>query len=75
LREDMDLEVVLRGFGEDRRILNAQQVTHPNMKAVNTKDDPNNVAPQPIKHVSIDGRTLKAKLAPGSWNVIVTGAA
>jgi alpha-N-arabinofuranosidase len=75
LREEMDLEVVLRGFGEDRRVIDAQQVTHPNMKAVNTKTEPNNVAPQPIKSVSIDGRTLKAKLAPGSWNVIVTAAA
>jgi alpha-L-arabinofuranosidase len=75
LREEMDLEVVLRGFGEDRRVIDAQQVTHPNMKAVNTKDDPKNVVPQPIKSVAIDGRTLKAKLAPGSWNVIVTGAA
>jgi alpha-L-arabinofuranosidase len=75
LREEMELEVVLRGFGEDRRILDAQQVTHPNMKAVNTRDAPDTVAPRPIKSVAIDGRTLKAKLAPGSWNVIVTGAA
>jgi alpha-L-arabinofuranosidase len=75
LREEMDLEVVLRGFGEDRRVIDAQQVTHPNMKAVNTKVEPNNVAPAPIKNVAIDGRTLKAKLAPASWNVIVTAAA
>jgi alpha-N-arabinofuranosidase len=56
-------------------VVDAQQVTHPNMKAVNTKAEPNNVAPSPIKHVSIDGRTLRAKLVPGSWNVIVTAAA
>ena len=53
----------------------AHQITHPNMKAVNTKHEPNNVAPAPIKQVTIDGRTLKAKLAPASWNVIVTAAA
>ena len=75
LREEMDLEVVLRGFGADRRILHAQQVTHLNMKAVNTKDDPDNVAPHPIQSVSIDRQVLKAKLAPASWNVIVTGSA
>jgi alpha-N-arabinofuranosidase len=75
LREEMDLEVVLRGFGKDRRILHAQQVTHLNMKAVNTKDDPDNVAPHPIQSVSIDRQVLKAKLAPASWNVIVTGSA
>ena len=37
----MDLEVVLRGFGQDRRIVEALQVSNPNMKAVNTKDEPN----------------------------------
>ncbi len=71
----MELEVSLRGFGEDRRVIDARQVTHPNMKAVNTKDDPDNVAPQPLRNVTIDGGTLKARFAPGSWNVIVTGAA
>ena len=75
LRDEMALEVVLRGFGEDRRILDAQQVTHPNMKAVNTRDAPDTVAPRPIAGVAIEGRTVKATLAPGSWNVIVTGAA
>jgi alpha-N-arabinofuranosidase len=71
LREEMDLEVVLRGFGEGLTILDAQQVTHANMKAVNTKDDPNNVAPAPIADIHVVGPLLKAKLAPASWNVIV----
>jgi alpha-L-arabinofuranosidase len=75
LREDMELEVVLRGFGQDRRIVTAQQVSNPNFKAVNTKDEPNNVAPQPIKSIAIDGHMIKAKLPPGSWSVIVTAAA
>ena len=75
LREEMELEVVLRGFGPKRRIVEARQVTHANMKAVNTRDEPDNVAPHPIKDVSIVGDVLKARLAPGSWNVIVTGAA
>jgi alpha-N-arabinofuranosidase len=75
LREEMELEVVLRGFGQDRRIVTAQQVSNPNFKAVNTKDEPNNVAPQPIKSIAIDGHMIKAKLPPGSWSVIVTAAA
>jgi alpha-N-arabinofuranosidase len=75
LREETELEVVLRGFGEDRRIVTAQQVSNPNFKAVNTKDEPNNVAPQPIKSIAIDGHMIKAKLPPGSWSVIVTAAA
>jgi alpha-N-arabinofuranosidase len=75
LREEMDLDVVLRGFGRDRRIVTALQVSNPNFKAVNTKDEPNNVAPQPIKSIAIEEHTIKAKLPPGSWSVIVTAAA
>jgi alpha-N-arabinofuranosidase len=75
LREDLQLNVELRGFGEGRRIVSASQVTHADMKAVNTKHDPNNVAPRPLKGAAIKGNTLKAKLAPASWNVIVTAAA
>ncbi len=72
LAEPMDLKVELRGFGGEREVTEALQVSHPNMKAVNTKDAPNTVAPAPIKSVSIDKDTLTAKLVPGSWNVIVT---
>jgi alpha-N-arabinofuranosidase len=75
LREEMDLDVVLRGFGQDRRIVTALQVSNPNFKAVNSKDEPNNVAPQPIKSIAIEGHTIKARLPPGSWSVIVTAAA
>ncbi len=75
LRDEMALDVELRGFGNSRRVVSAQQVTHANMKAVNTKDDPNNVAPHPIVGAAISGNTLKIKLAPASWNVIVTAPA
>jgi alpha-L-arabinofuranosidase len=75
LREEMDLEVVLGGFGGDRRITTALQVSNPNIKAVNAKDQPNNVIPQPIKSILIENHVIKAKLPPGSWSVIVTSAA
>ena len=71
LREDMDLEIVLRGFGDGRRVVDAQQITHANMKAVNMKDDPDNVSPLPISNIEVSGPVLKARLAPASWNVIV----
>jgi len=75
LREEMDLDVVLRGFGPDRRIVSALQVSNPNFKAVNTRDEPNNVAPQPIRTIAMKDHTIRAKLPPGSWSVIVTAAA
>jgi alpha-N-arabinofuranosidase len=71
----MDLDVVLRGFGQDRRIVTALQMSNPNFKAVNTKDEPNAVIPQPIKTIGIENHAIKARLAPGSWSVIVTSAA
>jgi len=75
LSEPMDLDVLLRGFGGGRRILEAQQIHHPNMKAVNTRDAQTEVAPAPIQSIAIAGDRLTARLMPGSWNVIVTAPA
>jgi alpha-L-arabinofuranosidase len=75
LREEMELDVVLRGFGQDRRIVTALQISNPNFKAVNTRDEPNAVAPRPIKTITMQNHTIKAKLPPGSWSVIVTSPA
>ncbi len=72
LSETMELSVELRGFGGARRVVEALQIHNPNMKAVNTKDAPDTVAPAPIAEVGIDGDRLTATLMPGSWNVIVT---
>ena len=44
------------------------------MKAINTKDTPNAVAPTYNADVRIESETLIAKLKPGSWNVLVTRA-
>jgi alpha-N-arabinofuranosidase len=72
LEEDMELKVELRGLGRDRVVEEALELFHSNMKAVNTKDSPNAVAPTYNADVSIDGETLTARLKPGSWNVLVT---
>jgi len=74
MTEPMALEVDMRGFAEGRVIESAVQIHHPNMKAVNTKDAPDTVSPQPLTGVELDGGKLTAKLAPASWNVIVTRA-
>lgn len=70
--EPMSLKVDMRGFPKDRTIGTALQIHHPNLKAVNSKDQPNVVAPAPLKGVTIEDSILTAKLAPASWNVIVT---
>ena len=41
------------------------------MKATNTKDAPETLAPTPLEGVSVEGGKLMARLRPGSWNAIV----
>jgi alpha-N-arabinofuranosidase len=69
------LDVLLRGLGADRQLVEATEIHHANLKAVNTKDAPNTVAPAANPDVSVDGERLRAKLKPASWNVIVTRSA
>jgi alpha-N-arabinofuranosidase len=48
----------------------ALQLRDPDLKAVNTKQNPDRVAPRPLASVRTEGEWLKAVLAPASWNVI-----
>jgi alpha-N-arabinofuranosidase len=75
LDEEMEVEISLNGFGQDRRIVAALHVSNPNFKAGNSKDEPNNVVPRPIDTVAVKNLTIIAKLPPGSWNVIVAAPA
>ncbi len=74
LTDEMTLEVSLRGFGGARTIETAVQLHHANLKAINTKEDPDAVSPTAMSQVSITADLLTAKLRPASWNVIVTSA-
>jgi alpha-N-arabinofuranosidase len=65
------LEGTLRGFDAVR---SAQQsiLSHPDLKAVNTADAPNAVAPRPAETPPSldDGERFSAVLPPYSWNVL-----
>lgn len=74
LHDAMDLTVTLRGLGAERRLVAAEQLHGPDLHASNTVDAPDRVAPQALAGVSINGEQLRARLAPASWNVIVTEA-
>ena len=69
LKEPMQLDVSLQGFGTPQVTL-AQQLQHANLKATNTRDKPNRVAPARLKDVKASADRLRATLAPASWNVI-----
>jgi alpha-N-arabinofuranosidase len=74
LTDEMELDIELRGLGVERSIDQAVELYHPNMKAVNTADTPLTVAPAVNADVKADGQRVRAKLKPGSWNLIVTSA-
>ncbi len=74
LSDTMELDVELRGLGTERTLVGATEIHHANLKAVNTKDAPNTVAPKTNADVAIDGEKLRIKLKPASFNVITTQA-
>ncbi len=74
LTEPLDLVAELRGLRTDRRLVAAHEIHSPKLKAVNTKETPNAVAPRSNPDVSVDGERLTIRLKPASWNAIVTQA-
>ena len=67
--EDIMLESDLRGFG-DLQIVEHIVLHHDDVKAVNTEDKPENVAPTKGNGGTIDGGMLNVPLGKLSWNVI-----
>jgi alpha-N-arabinofuranosidase len=72
--EEMRLSVELRGLG-DRRLVEATEYRHDDLKAANTRSNPEAVRPGRHPEVSASGSSLRARLRPLSWNVFVTETA
>ena len=72
LSEAMAVEVNASGFGA-LVLHDAQQMHDADLRAVNTKHDPERVKPMPLDNVTIASGRVRATLAPASWNVIRTG--
>ena len=69
--KDMDLTAELRGFGE-RKIAQALELHDADLKAVNSKAEPDRIAPKAHGDARLDGANLRATLKPLSWNVFAT---
>lgn len=67
----MELTAELRGLGE-RTVAETFELHDSDLKAVNSKDEPDRIHPVPHEDVLVDGTTLRARLKPLSWNVFVT---
>jgi alpha-N-arabinofuranosidase len=68
--EPVQLSGILRGFSAARAARH-HVLSHPDLKAVNTAEHPENVTPRAADAEPIlDGTTFSAELPPYSWNVI-----
>ncbi len=69
LTEEMPLRVEANGF-TGLAVERAIQLRDGDLEAVNTKSQPDRVAPSVLAGVRVEGGALQATLAPASWNVI-----
>jgi alpha-N-arabinofuranosidase len=69
--DEMQLAIELRGLG-NRKLVFASQLHHSDLKAKNTRAEPDAVRPQEHPDAAVSGGVLKATLQPLSWNVLVT---
>jgi alpha-N-arabinofuranosidase len=69
LGETLPLRLQAGGFAK-LAIKQAIQLADPDLKAVNSKADPDRVRPTALTAVKVAGDRLEASLAPASWNAI-----
>jgi alpha-N-arabinofuranosidase len=69
LDEALPLRLEAGGFGT-LGVKQALQLCDSDLKAVNTRDNPDRIAPKPLAAVRTNGQCIEASLAPASWNVI-----
>lgn len=69
--QEMEMKAELRGLG-DRQLVEALELHDQDLKAFNSKERPDRIAPAPHDNVRVDGARLEARLKPLSWNVFVT---
>lgn len=69
LDEAMPLEIALSGF-RSLKLTEALVLRHDDLNAVNTADDPDQVAPVPLDGVVVEADRVRTTLLAASWNVI-----
>jgi alpha-N-arabinofuranosidase len=65
----LELDVDVRSFG-DINVMEHVVLENEDIKAVNTKSNPDNVVPHNRGTAKVDGGHVKAMLTKASWNVI-----
>jgi len=72
LTEEMPLRITVTGFSKPV-IEETIQLQDSDIKAVNTKEQPDRIKPWPLDRVHAEGDDIYALLRPASWNVIRVG--
>ena len=67
--DTLDLAVDLKGFGA-AKLIDHQVMTHANLEATNARDKPDAVTPKKGSLAAIQDKTLTAKLAPYSYQML-----
>lgn len=69
LSEEMDLAVRADGYAR-LEVADAVQLADKDLKAANTRDQPERILPGRLAEVRVEAGSVKARLKPASWNVI-----
>ncbi|MBI3515302.1 MAG: alpha-N-arabinofuranosidase [Proteobacteria bacterium] len=69
LTEALDVDLAARSFPA-LAVEQALTLHHRDLKAINTKGDPDRVAPTPLTGVAATDAGMRASLPPASWNLI-----
>ena len=69
LSEELPISLDAGGFGM-LNVKQALQLADTDLKAINTKDHPDRIAPKPLTAVRAQATKLEATLSPASWNII-----
>lgn len=69
MEENITLDIELNGFGQFE-VIEHIVLEHSDVKAVNTKSNPNNVVPNTNGNAAIEDGNVKTDLKKLSWNVI-----
>jgi alpha-N-arabinofuranosidase len=69
--DELALEIELRGFEGGLGVTTATELHHKDLKAVNSMNAGDTVAPKELANLKLSNGRLRATLKPLSWNVIV----
>ncbi|MCC5975826.1 MAG: alpha-N-arabinofuranosidase [Rubellimicrobium sp.] len=68
--EAIDLGISVEGFGGVPRVIDHQVITHTDLRAVNTAENPDNVAPKAGSGAKVEDGVLHVSLPPHSWQMV-----